>query len=91
MWIVTLRKTDLITRRWEHDSEDGAYRRAKSLADLHSRGEFPSIEPSPSEGIEGGYMVDAREYYKPSTVKCSDCGVMGETAGHMECQYPEDH
>jgi len=25
------------------------------------------------------------------TARCSDCGQYGETAGHMGCQYPQDH
>lgn len=36
----------------------------------------------------GGTDIDLANSTKG---RCPDCGKAGETAGHMECQYPQDH
>ena len=39
--------------------------------------DHPDHNPCPEKGYRGP--------------RCSDCGQKGATAGHQECQYPQDH
>jgi len=47
------------------------------------------------QAVETENDADVEAVYYPPTPpersRCPDCDAVGETAGHMECQYPQDH